>query len=241
MLNLKTLVCSDRELELGMMQMYPYLQARYHCLQQYLCPGVHLVLVLRSVHLVLLLRCHEVRTFWQVGYQKEQHGACSSYLHLWISYKKNVKASPAGFYKCQVCQNIYFQNTLMRASNLSHHYYFQMWAYLVGQSCRNSNLSHDPSLLSTPWEHQKVEISSCLYANVLSFQIMSYSMYDEQNFDLGLQIGFHDRCGNMILQTDNFQMLIKHCYFATIIAKPWVIFAFPSLYCEISAIELMNL
>ena len=66
-------------------------------------------------------------------------------------------------------------------------------------------------------------------------------MYDEQNFDLDLQIGFHDRCGNMILQTDNFQMLIKHCYFATIIAKPWVIFAFPSLYCEISAIELMNL
>ena len=122
-----------------------------------------------------------------------------------------------------------------RNSNLSHD------PYLVGQSCRNSNLSHDPSLLSTPREHQKVKILSCLYANVLSFQIMFYNMYDEQNVYLGLQFGFLDRCGNMILQTDNFQMLIRHCYFATIIAKPWVIFAFPSLHCEISAIELMSL
>ena len=140
---------------------------------------------------------------------------------------------------------------------ISHHYYFQIWAYLVGQSCRNSNLSHysylvgqscknsnlshDPSLLSTPWEHQKVEISSSLYANILSFQILFYSMYNEQKLYLGLQFGFHDRCGNMILKTDNFQMLIRHCYFATIIAKPWVIFAFPSLHYEISAIELMSL
>ena len=43
-LDLKRLVCSYQELEVDMMQMCPYLQAAYRCLQQYLCTWVHLVL-----------------------------------------------------------------------------------------------------------------------------------------------------------------------------------------------------
>lgn len=41
-----------------MMQMCPYLQARYHYLQGYLCPLVQLVLEFRT---------HEVLAFWQMG------------------------------------------------------------------------------------------------------------------------------------------------------------------------------
>ena len=76
-----------------MMQMCPYLQAAYRCLQQYLCTWVHLVLTgilgpwylleLTGTYWYLLeFWVHEVLAFWQIGYQDTQHGACSSYLHL---------------------------------------------------------------------------------------------------------------------------------------------------------------